>query len=65
MDLVVLIIGIVGIIATLAGSWFVGKGAYLRANLTMAEEIIGMLSVKINLLEAEKRELEERLHEQS
>lgn len=63
MDLVNLSIGIVAVIATLAGSWSVGNRVNMKANLEVAADVIGMLSAKINILEQENQALRERLNE--
>lgn len=63
MELASIILAVSGGLATLAGSWYVGGKRRLQAALTTAEEIIGMLAVKISLLEAQIRDLKEELDE--
>jgi hypothetical protein len=63
MDLVNISIGAVAVVATLAGSWHVGKRASYKAALEQADIIIGMLARKVALLEEKIQELKERLGE--
>lgn len=61
MELAGIVLAVAGGVATLAGSWYIGDRARLRAALSTAEEIIGMLAVKVNLLESQIRDLKEKI----
>jgi hypothetical protein len=56
MELVTIAVGVSAVVATAVASWYIGSKSQLRAALTTADDIIGMLSVEVARL---KRELEE------